>query len=176
MRNGPPDALGVTDPADLLHREDVLVDDGSAVIPHEHHAQLYNGIEGMVVVGARDEAGRLLLQVSREELFAALPHATVAPGENWTQRARDAVAETAGIVVRVDGVRRVKRRRYRRPDDETATEGYQVFVDATPVGEQTPAPPAEVVAEWTVGWHDEVPVPTTDENEETVADIRAFLD
>lgn len=176
MAEDPLDALDIASPATLLDRGDVSVDDRDEPVEHEHHADLYDPLAGMAVVGVTDADGRVLLQIHRSEPFAVLPHAPVEPGENWAERSRAAVTETAGIRIHIDGVRRVKRRRYTWPDDDAVTTGYQVFLDASPVGAPTPAPPDEVAADWEVGWHETVPVPATDENAETVADIRQFTD
>ena len=169
------DTPTIASPTALLDRADVAVDDREAVIEHEHHADLYDGIEGMVVVGVTNADGQLLLRVHREEPYAVLPHASVAAGADWSERARRAVSETAGIEARTEDVRRVKRRRYTRPDSGAVVEAYQVFLDAVPVEEPTLAPPESVTTDWRLGWYGTVPVPTTEGNAGTVADIRAFL-
>lgn len=166
------------DPATLLDREDVPVREAPEVVEHQHHFELYEPIEGMVVVGATNDDGEVLLLVDADEQIALLPHGPVEPGEDWATAATRAVEEKTGVAAEIGGPELVKRKHFApEGDDDRRTTAYQVFLHASSVADGVAAgtvsdPDRD---DWTVDWFDEVPV-DADASNELVEDVRLFVD
>lgn len=169
----------LSDIESLIEREDVPFHEEPEVVDHQHHFELYEPIAGMAVVGVTDCTGAVLLRVHDDEPVALLPHGPVEPGEDWTTAVPRVVAEQTRVAVELDAVERVKRK-YFAPegDDDRQTTAYQVFLRASPETDATTANGLDAIDEedWNVGWFDEVPVDTDEDNEELVDDIRLFVD
>ena len=166
----------LTDPESLVDRDNVDFRE-EASVEHQHHFELYEPIEGMVIVGVTDDDGRVLLMVHREEPGAVLPYAPVESGEDWVGVARRKIEEAAGFDVEIDGVELV-RRKYFSPegDDECQTMGYDVIVRATPSTDETFEESTSVGEEgdWSLKWFDEISEDAA--GGAVLDDIRLFLD
>ena len=166
----------LTDPESLVDRDDVDFRE-EASVEHQHHFELYEPIEGIIVVGVTDDEGRVLLMVHSEDPGVVLPYAPVESGEDWVAVARRKIEEAAGVDVDIDGVERV-RRKYFSPegDDERQTMGYDVVVCARPSTGETFGESTSVGEEgdWSLKWVDEIPEDAA--GGAVLDDIRLFLD
>ena len=166
----------LTDPESLIDRDGVDFRE-EASVEHQHHFELYEPIEGMVVVGVTDDEGQVLLMVHSEEPGVVLPYAPVESGEDWVAVARRKIEEAGGFDVEIDGVERV-RRKYFSPegDDERRTMGYDVVVRASPSTDETFGESTNVDEEgdWSLEWFDEIPEDAA--GGVVLDDIQLFLD
>lgn len=130
---------------------------------------------GRTIVGVTDEEGRVLLLVNPGENHAILPNETVAPGESWATVGRNRVEELAGIDVALDSVERVRRVEHVVEGESTARTTHHVVFGAT-VASAEMSLDGLCDDDWTVGWHDDLPVETDEDEAGVLDDIRLFLD
>jgi hypothetical protein len=165
------DAL--TDPEILREREGVEFRD---MPPEEHHNhfELYEPIAGMVIAGVTDADGRLLLLGHEDAPYPTLPYGKVTPADDWVATTRATVADSTGVAVTVDDVRRVRHNTYRSKAGEETT-GYDVVVAASSDGDGDLL--VEPEQEWIPTWRDTATLDLPDEPDNDVLnDIRLFVD
>lgn len=177
----------LTDPETLRGREDVEFRE-KASVEHQHHFDLYGPIDGMAVVGTTNDTGEVLLLVNRNAGQAMLPYGRVEFGADYATVGQQSIEELTGVAVGINGVTRVRRKRYRPEDGGTEsapgsgdreTTGYDVVFRASPVGDRAVMDDSDIGDrndDWEVGWFDAVPVDTDTVNGAVVADVRLFLD
>lgn len=163
----------LTDPETLREREDVELDE---MPPEEHqgHFELYEPIAGMAIAGVIDADGQLLLLEHEDAPYPTMPYGQVVSAGDWVATMREAVADSTGVAVTVDGVRRVRHHTYRSGTGEEAT-GYDVVFAASPEGDGDLA--AESGQDWIPAWYDTTMLDLPDEEDNDVLnDIRLFVE
>ncbi|WP_256684872.1 hypothetical protein [Halococcus qingdaonensis] len=163
----------LTDPGTLRERDDIEFCE-MAPETHQSHFELYESIAGLAIVGVTDADGRLLLLEHEDAPYPTLPYGRVAPADRWVATTRATVADSTGVAVTVDDMRRVRHHTYRSEADEETT-GYDVVVAASPEGDGDI--PAEAGQEWVPTWRDTATIDLPDEPDNDVLnDIRLFVD
>ena len=167
----------LTDPETLRECESVEFND-TPPEEHQSHYELYEPIAGMAIVGVTDESGQLLLLEREGGSIPVLPYGRTDPGDDWVATARAAVADSAGVEVAIDGVRRVRRHTYRSKDGAETT-GYDVVFAATPEDDRgvAEASGSRYQEEWTAAWRDTATLDLPDgEDNDVLNDVRLFVE
>lgn len=121
----------ITDPESLRDRDDVPFDLETDVVPEET-LDAVDAAADMVVVGVTTESGDALLRRLTDDCAWKLPVATVEPGADYVEAARDAVEGVVGLAVELDAVEGVWRIELRdEAETRTAARNFVVF-SATP--------------------------------------------
>lgn len=164
------------DPESLRDREDVEFLDKPSV-EHQDHFEVYEPVEGMVIVGVTDDDGAVLVAYDESVPVWLLPHATVERDEDWAAVARREIESQTGVEIEIDGIELVRRKRYRSEDDRQTT-GYDVVFRASPAADETPSENVDVVGEhdWDFGWFEEVPEGDNEAGSDVEDDLRLFVD
>lgn len=146
-----------SDPATFIDSENVEFCEEESV-EHQHHFELYEPIEGMVVIGVTNAEGETLL-LHKNTSHAILPYAQVESGENWVAVARREVEEL-GVAVEIEGVERVRQKYFTTEEGEKQeTMGYDVVLRASPVvdGVDSSEMSGPDKPDWDASWFDDVP-------------------
>lgn len=165
-----------TDPAELRERDGIPFTAETNV--HEDRDHCSFDVAGRVVVGVEDDDGDLLTLVNRDLGVAMLPNATLAPGEDWFDAAREAVAGYTGYEVRLDSFVAVREVDHvvAGEDDHHATTQRVVF-GATPVGgavDDCKTDPESGSDAWVVEWTDGDPAGANPPEQGVRDDVELF--
>ncbi|WP_439025408.1 NUDIX domain-containing protein [Haloarchaeobius sp. DT45] len=166
-------------PEALLDRGDVEYVERTHVLPpaeFEDARDRAGTIDGGVVVGVTDEAGRLLLIQNDWSDGWILPGGGVEPGEDWEAAARREAEEETGVAVTLDGPDLVYQGRLEHAETgEILDDGYAVFFAASPRDDGAVADDPGVADEdiQAVGWFGSVPDDVDSDHE---AEVRRFVE
>lgn len=164
----------LSDPATVIDSESVEFCEEESV-EHQHHFELYEPIEGMVVVGLTNAEGETLL-LHKDTSHAVLPYAQVESGEDWVAVARRELEEL-GVAVEIEGLERVRRKYFTAEEEENhETMGYDVVLRASPAVDGVDSSDISVPdkPDWDASWFADVP---TDAAAGAVLDdIQLFFD
>lgn len=169
----------LADPSSLRDEDGVSFDvenQYAGAAAYEQARERFADEDGVAVVGVTNDAGEVLLADTEQGSGWLPPGKRVDAGGDWVEFGREAVAEQAGVDVKITDVERVQRMNFRvdDADDDRETTTYVVYLAASPadsesVGEpglpDEDAPAAE--------WFDGVP---EDVDEGHGDDVRVFLD
>ena len=167
----------LTDPESLREREDVEFSD-TPPEEHQNHFEIYEPIAGMAIAGVTDEDGRLLLLKREDAPIPVMPYGWTNPGDDWVATARDAVVDSTGVDIIIDGVCQVRHHTYHSEMSEETT-GYDVVFAATLEDNRDVSAASGLSCrdEWTAAWRDTATLDLPDdEDNDVLNDIRLFVE
>lgn len=163
------------DPEQLFENE--RTDTERRTYTHENADHCEADADGRAIVGVTSEDGRVLLLVNSEEDHTILPNDTVAPGEDWATVGQSWVEKSAGIDITLDDVERVRRVEHVVDGESTPHSVAHHVVFGASVASAGTIPDGLCADDpWELGWYDELPLDTDDDDAGVLADIRLFLD
>lgn len=151
----------IYDPESLRDRTDVPFHENTETVDETTLDRL-EAMDDMAPIGVTDEDGETLVMQVTETCDWKIPAASVGPGDDFAEAARQWVETNAGVAVELNAVEGVWHVEARSVDGDRTAERYFVVFGASPVGSRNAA--GEAVG---TGWFTDLPadavaVPGTD--------------
>lgn len=129
-------AESITDPESLRGRDDVAIHEDAERVDGETF-DLVADLDNMAVVGVTNDDGEVLLMRVTEDCELKVPTASVAPGEDYAEAARQWVRAQTGFAIELDALEAAWHYEARHEDEERVASRYFVVFSASPATDGT---------------------------------------